>query len=86
MASAKLLMEELRLRAFAYAGRAEEDEAPGRVALAGGRSAASGGALKPAGAIGRDHGRTFEERSGATFSGSTERWGWQGWRTLVKTA
>ena len=62
VAGAELVVEELGLRAFAYAGRAEEDETPGGVAFVGVSSAVSDGALQPVGAIAGGHGRTFEER------------------------
>ncbi len=81
MASAELFVEELGLRAFAYAWRAEEDETPSGVLFLGVRGAVSGGALEPVGAIGGGHGRTFEERRGAIVTGNTGRWGWQGWAT-----
>ena len=76
MAGAELLVEELGLGAFAYAGRAEEDETPGGVAFVGVRSAVSGGALEPVGAIGGGHGRTFEERRLVVARGGGVRQGW----------
>jgi len=52
MAGAEAFVEELGLRAFAYAGSAEEDEAPARFAVGGLGSALSGRTLEPRGAIG----------------------------------
>ena len=62
MAGTEVLVEELRLRAFADAGSAEEDETPARLRMLGGmRSALGGRALEPGGAIRLlgIHGETF---------------------------